>query len=205
MTKIQQEAGKEVILRMDHNNDLLKYHLHPGTQGFRNNMLERDLMLTVTIPTQITQTTASLIDNVFTTANLHKSFDSLILLDDMSDHLPSPVLLKQTKIVDKRLITFESWRLNDSKIKEIRNNLLQVDWNGELNSDSFNDNFNRFHDIVQKSMDNVAPIKTIQVSGKRRFCEPWMTKGIKTSSRKKKKTIQRKPQRRSHRRNSHKM
>ena len=45
--------------------------------------------------------TASLIDNVFVMKTLHNNFDSLILIDDMSDHLPSLVLLKQTKICDK--------------------------------------------------------------------------------------------------------
>ena len=99
MTKLQQEVGnKEVIFGMDHNSDLLKTHIHMGTQDFLNHMIENDQIPTVTRPTRITQTTASLIDNVFVTGNLQKNFDSLFLLDDMSDHLPSLVLLKQTKL-----------------------------------------------------------------------------------------------------------
>ena len=102
MRMIQSEQGaKETILRMDHNNDLLKCHIHPAMQEFLNGILENELMLTITRPTRITQMTASLLYIVFVMKNLHNNFDSLILIDDMSDHLPSLVLLKQTKIQDK--------------------------------------------------------------------------------------------------------
>ena len=33
-------------------------------------------------------------------------------------------------------------------------------------------------------MDEIAPVKTIRISAKRRYKEPWMSKGIETSSRK---------------------
>ena len=109
MKTVQSELStKEVILGMDHNNDLLKCHIHPPTHEFLNRILNNDLMPMITRPTRITQSMASLIHNVFVMKNLHQNFDSLILIDDMSDHLPSLILLKQTKIRDKRPITFES-------------------------------------------------------------------------------------------------
>ena len=49
MTKIQQgSVSKEVILGMDQNNDLIKSHLHAGTQEFLSSMLENELFPTVT-------------------------------------------------------------------------------------------------------------------------------------------------------------
>ena len=33
-------------------------------------------------------------------------------------------------------------------------------------------------------MDEVAPLKTVRISSKRRFKEPWMSKGIEVASRK---------------------
>ena len=44
-----------------------------------------------------------------------------------------------------------------------------------------------FHAAVQESMNKVALIKKVKISGKRRFCEPWLTKGIEKSSHKKNK------------------
>ena len=97
--------------------------------------------------------TASLIDNVFVSTNLHQSFDTLIIINDMSDHLPSLVLLKQTKIMDKSQLIFESRTLNEAKIGMIKHKLYQIDWNGELNSSDVNENFQTFCDIIKTTMD----------------------------------------------------
>ena len=51
-------------------------------------MLENNLLPTITHPTQITQSSATLIDNIFVSENLHRFFESAILLKDISDHLP---------------------------------------------------------------------------------------------------------------------
>ena len=47
--KIKLEKGKkELVLRMDHNLDLLKSHEHHRTQSFLNQMLDLGLILTIT-------------------------------------------------------------------------------------------------------------------------------------------------------------
>ena len=63
--------------------------------------LQMEIFPTIARPTHIMQTSATLIDNVFVSKDLHKSFDSCVLLSDMSDHLPSLILLKQNKLTDK--------------------------------------------------------------------------------------------------------
>ena len=126
---------------MDHNYDLLKCHLHRQTQQFLEVILYNDLLPTITRPTRITQTIASLIDNIFVTKTLHHNFDSLILLNDMSDHLPMLTLLKQTKIVNRDPIIFEIHCLNDVKLGKIKHELSNIDWNGHLNSEDCNVNW----------------------------------------------------------------
>ena len=84
---------KEIILGMDHNLDLLKSGSHKQTQLFFTDLLEKNIYPTVTRPTRICQNTATLIDNIFVSRNLHKYFESSIILDDISDHLPLLVLL----------------------------------------------------------------------------------------------------------------
>ena len=169
---------------MDHNYELLKCHLHKQTQQFLDVILYNDLLLKITRPTRITQTTASPIDNIFVTKTLHRNFDSLILLNDMSDHLPMLTLLKQTKIVDKDPIIFESHCLNDIKLGKIEHELSNINLNGHLNSEDCNVNFNIFCDILSNTMDKHAPIKKVRISSKCRFCEPWMITGIEEASQK---------------------
>ena len=177
-------CNPKIILGMDHNYDLLKCHLHKQTQQFLDIILYNDLLPTITRPTRITQTTANLIDNIFVTKTLHHNFDSLILLNDMSDHLPTLTLLKQTKIVDKDPIIFESCCLNDVKLGKIKQELSNIDWNGHSNSEDCNVNFIIFCDILSNTMDKYVPIMKVRISSKCRFCEPWMTTGIEEASQK---------------------
>ena len=58
-----------------------------------------------------------------------------------------------------------------------------IDWNGQLNSNNCNTNFNTFCSEIKTVMDKVAPIKTIRISGRWKFMEPWLTTGVECSSR----------------------
>ena len=109
MNKIRNEKEKkDVIFGMDHNNDLLKSDTHSVTQQFLTSVMDSGLMPTITRPTRITKNSVTLIDNIVISEDLHRNFDSLLIVDDMSDHLPALVRLKQTKIQDKHPLEFES-------------------------------------------------------------------------------------------------
>ena len=93
-SKLKLEQKSDIILGMDHNLDLLKLNTHRHTQCFYEIMLENNLLPTITRPTLITQSSATLMDNIFVSKNLHRFSESAILLEDISDHLPTIVLLK---------------------------------------------------------------------------------------------------------------
>ena len=179
-----EKEKKELILGMDQNIDLLKSERHEATGKFLDTILSLKLWPVITRPTRVTQQSATLIDNIYISYNLQCSFDSLILIDDISDHLPTVALLKQTKMIDKTLIEYKSRKLNDDKIKNINNRLNHKDWNGILNSDNVNTNFNTMCTVLEETMDLEAPLQTVRISSKRQFQEPWLTTGIETASRK---------------------
>ena len=104
---------KEVIIGMDYNLDLLKSSTHKHTQQFIDEMTEKNLLPMITRPTHITYLSTTLIDNIFVSEKLHRFYESAIILDDMSDHLPTLALLKQTKLLDKEPLEFESQNLTD--------------------------------------------------------------------------------------------
>ena len=52
------------------------------------------MLPTVTKPTRISKTSATLIDNILISEKLQSNYESAILLDDMSDHLPCILTLK---------------------------------------------------------------------------------------------------------------
>ena len=89
---------RELIIGMDHNYDLLKSNEHKKTEEFLDSLINKELFPTIIWPTRITKSSAMLIDNIFVSTNLHKKFDSAILINDMSDHLPVLTLLHQTNL-----------------------------------------------------------------------------------------------------------
>ena len=117
-SKISTE-DKESILGMDHNLDLLKCNVHKQTQGLLDDLTDKDLLPTITHPTRITQNTATLLDNIFVSERLHQSFESAVLLSDISDQLPIFTLLKQTKLLKTKPLESESHTLTKNKIKTI--------------------------------------------------------------------------------------
>ena len=168
---------------MDHNLDLLKYDTHRPTEQFLDLMVDNEQWPTITRPTRITQRSATLIDSIFFSSKLHRNFNSMIILDDISDHLPTVALVKQTKLHGKTPIEFHSRDLSDTILTQIREKLNQVDWNGVLNSEDCERNFNTFCHIVETKLNEIAPLKMTRISGKWHFQEPWLTTGLEMASR----------------------
>ena len=182
--KTGQLPNHELILGMDQNIDLLKSDEHTNTRKFLDLILDSGLWPIITRPTRITQRSATLIDNIYISKNLQRKFDSAIIVDDISDHLPLVALLRQTKITDRSPIEFVSRRLNATKISRIHQELRTIDWNGILNSKDINVNTNQFMSEMEAIMNTEAPLQTIRISGKRCYKEPWITKGIEAAAKK---------------------
>ena len=130
-------------------------------------MLENNLLPTITQPTRITQSSATLIDNIFVSENLHRFSESAILLEDIADHLPTIALLKQTRMATKAPLTFESRNLSQPKLRQINHDLHQIDWISILASNDVNDNFDNLMLNIHSVMDKYSPVKCIRISAKR--------------------------------------
>ena len=118
--KVRQVKGRhlpEMVLGMDHNMNLLNSAIHPPTHKFIETLDALMLYPTITHPTCITYHSATLINNIFVMETLHRNFESTILIDDISDLLPTIALLKQMRLMNKDLIEFRSRCLNEAKLK----------------------------------------------------------------------------------------
>ena len=170
---------------MDHNYDLLKLGTHKKTQSFIETLLNLNLYPTITRPTRITHSTATLIDNIFILANLYKIFESSISINDILDHLSTLTLLRQTKVKENNPLIFNSRNLTESNKGKINRKLTKVDWMRVLNGKDCNENFNKFNNKLTQILDKISPLKTIYILGKRHFNAPWIARGLEISSRKK--------------------
>ena len=186
--KVRQVEGKhlpEMVLGMDHNINLLNSVIHPPMHKFIETLSELKLYPTITRPTHITHHSATLIDNIFVTETLHRNFESTILIDDISDHLPTIAMLKQMRLMNQEPIEFKSRCHNETKPKQVNHKLMRVDWIGVLTGTMSDEKFNQFSDRIEQVLDEIIPIKHVRISAKRRFVKPWMTRGLEVASHKK--------------------
>ena len=128
-----------------------------------------------------TKTTATLIDNVFISQYLHNSFDSCVLISDISDHMPSIVNIHNQKHDNIKSLEFTCRSIKTKrKITELNNLLSTVDWT-ILHQSNVNLAFNQLQTIIEECMDKFAPIKHVTIPGHKIWREPWITKGLSKS------------------------
>ena len=170
VNKIKLVTGRhtpEIIIGMDHNINLLNSTTHLPTHNFMETLSNLNLYPTITRPTRITHHSATLIDNIFISKLLHRNFESSILIEDISDHLPLLTMLKETRLLNSEPLEFNSRCLNDNKLKHVNSILMNVDWIGLLTGTTSNQKFNQFSDKVDSVLDLVAPIKKVKISPKK--------------------------------------
>ena len=174
-----QATKLDTVIGLDHNLDLLKIENHKPTQDFFNSNIDNQLFPTITKPTRITATTATLLDNLMVNLALNQNYQSGILVDDISDHLPCLLILKERRCEQKEPLKFTTRSMTDNDISIINEYLLNIPWETVLNSDSVYENFNRFHKLLLDSVETNTKVKSITIPYKQRLREPWMTSGIK--------------------------
>ena len=168
---------------MDHNIDLLKTGTHTSTQKFLETNLNEGMYPTIIWPTRITKNTATLLDNIFINEELHLDDASHNLLDNISDHLPCSVVLKNIKQNPREGLEIESMNLKFLPI--LITELQNSDWSF-LNTSNLgvSKKFDKFHDIIMEKIDHFVPISTKHIPYHKIQKEPWVSSGLLVSMKK---------------------
>jgi len=97
----------------DYNLDLLKFRRNNSVSEFLDNMvgLSHSFFPTIRNPTRITETTATLLYNIFTNC-IRNNFSAAIICSDISDHFPVAVRI-ELKVVKIKLCNFQTSRSFD--------------------------------------------------------------------------------------------
>lgn len=82
ITDIINSENKQATLMGDFNIDLTKYTENSKTQDFLNNIISKGFLPHITKPTRVTETTATLIDHIYTN-NITPSSESGIIITDV--------------------------------------------------------------------------------------------------------------------------
>ena len=186
LKKFTEKQLDRLIVGLDHNMDLMKHDQHIPTSDFIGINLDHQLLPTITKPTRITRSTATLIDNLIIGRSYQTDYTSSIIVDDISDHFP--LLLRSSKpiLITKRKQEITTRGINPAKCEEINKLLSNYDWHSILEKEETNEAFNTFHTILQNALDTICPIHKIKLTKSKIRKEPWITTGLQKCIRKQK-------------------
>ena len=178
LNKFTPKQLQRLIIGLDHNLNLLKHDQHAVTHDFIESNLEKELMPTITKPTRITRSTATLIDNIIIGSTLQTDYDSNIIISDLSDHFPCLLKIgnhhpfkKQPKVLTTRAI-------NPENLLKINTRLSDIDWNMELHTPDVTVQYYKFQLKVLEILDEVSPYHTVKIPHKKILRDPWLTNGL---------------------------
>ena len=162
---------------MDHNNDLLKASVHNSTQCFLEVNLDTDLHPCITKPTCLASTSATLIDNIFIDCKLLGRHWSRIKVDDISEHLPTVLVLEHLVPKTNETIKIQCRDMRDCTFNRINAELSCITWETVI-TENKNVSFNAFHDILCNTIDKHSPLKSKKVNITKFWREPWTSRGL---------------------------
>ena len=170
-------ADTHLILCMDHNNDLLKASVHNSTQHFLEVNLDNGLYPCINKPTRLTSTSATLIDNIFIDCKLLGRHSSRIKIDDISDHLPTVLILDHLVPKTNETIKIQCRDMRDCTFNKINSQLSGIMWETVI-TENVNESFNEFHDVLCNTIDMHSPLKSKTVNITKFWREPWISKKL---------------------------
>ena len=170
----------------DFNLDLLKYNSHQPTSEIYDLMYSFSFLPVITKPTRITETSSTLIDNIFTNDLDISNHSSGILCTDISDHFPVFTLNNTctgSSLSSTPASTRENVKLFRSySVQNMRNfteALQAVDWTTVLSLDDPQAAYTAFNNVLLDLHDCHFPLKRCTTKYKAR--KPWLTLGLRNS------------------------
>ena len=92
-------------------------------EEFVNLNVDSKLWPIITKPTRITKSTATLIDNIIVSDEIHKRYKCGIILNDISDHLPCYLVVENFHLKYNSPAVITSRKITPKNIERIKQNL----------------------------------------------------------------------------------
>ena len=171
--------GTPVVICGDLNIDLIK-SWHPKIKQYLDGLFELQLIPLITLPTRIPDDTQTLIDHIYMRSSkrsIRKTIKSGILYSSITDHLPTFMLLSDSKSLHnhKRYIRI----YNDHNIAGFKIELQSTNWEHVLESTDTNVAYGLFISKFQEAFNHNFPL--VQQSRARQRDKKWITKDLRLS------------------------
>ena len=173
------KENKLIYLMGDTNIDLLKSGEHTLTSDFLDVLYSHNLIPLITKPTRVTQTTATLIDNIFTNdfKETKKHYQG-ILYNDISDHYPIYHINTEMKKLCRESKTEWKRSINQNRIENFIDECSTMEWGNVINSWDAQIAYTHFHNSFSKLYDKCFPLKRTK-SNEYSTRLPWLSDSLK--------------------------
>ena len=162
----------------DFNLNLLHYNENVHCQEFLDLMLSKYLIPLIRKPTRVTDTSSTLIDNIF--SNDISFVSSGVIVSDISDHFPiyAKVPLVKSCCLKTQRFTFRDF--SESNIDRLRERLLTANWEEVFGIDNDAETaFHTFLDKFSRLYDEIIPLRqSTRSTYKKTPRMPWITKSL---------------------------
>ena len=185
-------TNKNLVTVGDFNLNLLDYSQNNKVKNYVNKLFQHNLLPMINKPTRVSRKSISIIDHINTNFYFHSNVKSGIIKTPISDHFPvfmsaeenSEIFTEKNEIshIYKRIIT-------DEKIQIFKSKIHDFDWQEVLIQTDTNKAYMSFLKILSSVYDEVFPKESIRLKTKS-ILSPWITTGIRKSSKKKQKLYQ---------------
>ena len=129
----------------------------------------------ITLPTRITDTSMTIIDNIYSNTFSHETFSGNIVIE-IADHLLQFISVDHSKIEYKNNICYKRDYKNLNEQKSFIDDLTIQNWNNYL--PDTNNQFNDFIWRLEECVNRHAPIKKMSSRELKSKFKPWITERI---------------------------
>ena len=157
LSKINKE-NKEVYITGDFNIDLLKYEMVPKYQDFYNMMASNGYLPQITMPTRLTDTTMSIIDNIYTNTFTEDIFSGNIILQ-VADHLLQFISVNKKHTVNHIKSNYYKRDFKMFNEQDFLNDLSANNWDNNITDT--NAKYNIFIWDLEHYANKHAPLKKV--------------------------------------------
>ena len=169
--------NKRTFIMGDFNLNLLHYNENANCHEFLDLMLSHSFVPLTKKPTRVTDSTSTLIDNIF--VNNLTNITTGIIVSDISDHYPIHALLSDFRINSRGKFSSSIRDFSDSNLNKLRERLSSLDWSSVYNTENVSASFKKFIDTFNLHFNQIIPSQNPSRSNYRKIPRaPWISKAI---------------------------
>ena len=173
----------------DFNINILNIDNHTETHDFTDAMFSYSLLPMITKPTRVTSTSATLIDNIFTSCIDNNQVFNGILYCDVSDHFPI-FHIDYSHVTTDKPVYFKRRMYNEGNRNKFSQMMKDENWSSVIHNQNPQEAYTLFFNKFTKVYDDCFPIKMVKSGYKTR--KPWLCDSLKKAIKKKNKLFKRK-------------